>query len=109
MTEAETAWVTGVFEGEGSISFVGKQGVTVKVSMTDEDVIRRLHRITGVGQVGGPYAGTNKPRYVWYCGAKQEVLWLLLEMLPWLGERRTARATGALARVVLPRTRRQRA
>lgn len=106
MTAADLAWVAGVFEGEGSISFVGKQGVTVKVSMTDEDVIRRLHAITGVGQVGGPYAGTNKPRYAWYVGNKHQVRSLLLALRPWLGERRGQRADEALARTELERTRR---
>lgn len=103
MTEAQTAWVAGIVEGEGSISWVGKQGVRVKVAMTDEDVVRRLLTYTGVGTVGGPYDGTNKPRWSWYVGAKEDVWWLLMALLPWFGERRTARAIEAIERAATPK------
>lgn len=61
--------------------------------MTDEAIVRRFHKVVGVGHVNGPYDhGGNKPRWRWET-SRLEHLAIMVEMLwPWLGARRRARA-----------------
>jgi hypothetical protein len=49
--DTEFAWFVGLFEGEGCIGLSSIGRPTVTISMTDEDVIRRAHRICGLGHV----------------------------------------------------------
>lgn len=99
-------WAIGVFEGEGSIVLVeptsrGKRAwkrARLQVSMTDEDVVRRLGEAFGVGTVSGPYTYGSmkngescKPQWAWQVTGPKAVD-LLIQMYPLLGERRRARA-----------------
>lgn len=104
MNEAQTAWVAGVVEGEGCFLLAkrpsGSFQLWVKVNMTDGDIILRLAETTGVGNTRGPVdvnkyntgAARRKPMYYWTVSKKDDVMWLLQELLPWLGERRSAKA-----------------
>lgn len=49
MTPEEVAWVAGLLEGEGyfSISSARHRQARVVCSMTDEDVVRKLHVLAG--------------------------------------------------------------
>lgn len=105
-TEAEWAWVAGLFEGEGTIGFSGIESASVKVSSTDRDVIETLHGMFPVhGGIKTLLPGTSdlsfratRPQHSWRLGKKAEVETFLEGVLPWLHSRRSARATEALAR-----------
>lgn len=101
MTPVEIAWLAGLFEGEGCIAWNGPNGVTLMLSMTDGDVVRRIREVTGVGTVIGPIekGGVRKPVWYWSAGKKGEVLRLLIAMAPLLGERRRERALEAADRL----------
>jgi hypothetical protein len=89
--DIDTAWATGVFEGEGCITISGGTP-SLHVDMTDEDVIRRVAVIFG-GTVTGPtYRADCKPIYHWRCYGVKPVQAVLRRMWPHLGERRRARA-----------------
>ena len=68
ITDTDLAWFAGIVEGEGTFSSQGRHGSRrrpeIAVSMTDEDVIRRCHRITGVGGVSR-YETGFKPMFRW--------------------------------------------
>jgi hypothetical protein len=91
------AWVAGIVEGEGCIRLGDNNGGTTKaltlhVNMTDPDIVRRLQTITGCGRFYGPYDhGSGKQMYSWKSTRSQETYAVLMALLPWLGERRTAR------------------
>jgi hypothetical protein len=104
MTAAETAWVAGVFEGEGTFTYrtysgTGRNQITLRIVMTDLDVIERLHTLTGVGNLYGPYTskqlkqdGTKrKSSYHWAITTQSDVIALGNALYPWLGERRKAK------------------
>ena len=99
------AWAAGLFEGEGSIYINKTPGRLRKdgsrpvyyypvlaVAMSDEDVIRKFHRIVGLGVVNGPYElrEGNKPMWYWRAQGKQAYQ-VMKWMLPYLCSRRTNR------------------
>lgn len=98
-------WAAGIIEGEGSIGFhrdpsrIGGRGTSVSVKMTDEDVVRRLFVVLGVGNVNGPYQSSYpgaKPIWQWAVYAKDDVTNVLDRLLPFLGARRKAKAVEIL-------------
>lgn len=96
---AEYAWAVGVFEGEGTIT-KSRRTRRLAVVSTDEDVILRVHAAFGVGTVRGPYKEREahyKPRWMWDCNYWPDLQPLLQGMLPYLSERRRARAEEMLA------------
>jgi hypothetical protein len=102
MTDAETAWLGGLFEGEGNIAFVGKYSVCLSINMTDEDVVAKCFSVSGVGRRHGPYRvglPRQKPMWSWIVGKQEELRHVLPLLLPWLGERRSARIVEAMARL----------
>jgi hypothetical protein len=92
-TRENLAWVAGVLEGEGS--FLLRQGrrPEVRAAMTDEDIIRRLHEVTGVGGAYGPFKKTfnGKPvkdSWVFSVQNQGEAYALMVALYPWMGQRR---------------------
>jgi hypothetical protein len=99
LTESELNWVAGIFEGEGCISMLGRGAhLSLTVAMADEDVVRRVARLVGVGTVLERSRQVEhwKTLWVWRCGGF-EAAQLLRVLLPHLGARRSARAREALA------------
>lgn len=103
MTEAETAWVAGILEGEGSF-FVSERENRVRacVSMcsTDRDVLGRLVAVTGVGGISSPieHGGSRKTIWQWIVSAAREVETLVIALRPWMCARRGAAIDDMLAR-----------
>lgn len=98
-TEAEVAWAAGIFEGEGCITWHGGGRPMLAVNMTDEDVLRRFADVVG-GKVYGPCQGkgaTWKPYFRWYVQGNERTERVLALFQPWLGRRRTARASEVLS------------
>lgn len=97
-TEREQfAWAAGLFEGEGCFNAFrrrSKWGVQVRLAMTDEDVVRRFAAIMGVGPVRAPRQQRPdwKPIFEWYVQDASDVVAVIERLLPWLGDRRRAKA-----------------
>lgn len=95
LTDVETAWLAGIYEGEGSCGIRGSS-IRVEIVMTDEDVMTRIHELTGIGSLR-PVARRNseyKQAFRWACGSQAAYDFLAL-ILPWLGQRRTERVNEA--------------
>lgn len=105
-TQPAVAWAAGIFEGEGSIEIRAnrfsdgryRQGVRLHMGMTDEDVVRRFSIVVGVGAVNVRRKQHHewKTLYSWTTAAAADAESVLTAFLPWLGDRRRAKATEAL-------------
>jgi hypothetical protein len=108
MKETELAWIAGIIEGEGTVTLKtgstrsGNNFPTLRVVMTDEDVIRSLHRITGLGNIhyqvreDTEKGNKRKDTWIWAVAARDEVRNILEQILPWMHSRRTERIKEAL-------------
>lgn len=97
----EIAWAAGIYEGEGTCYMQRRAKgtrsdiATLKVVMTDEDIVRRFGAVVGVGSISGPHADKRKASYkpTWRYIVHGTRARAVLEMFfPWLGERRKAQA-----------------
>lgn len=99
LSEIEAAWLAGIFEGEGTIIMTKGTHVRLVIGMTDRDVIERIEAL--VPMPTGPRTKKQEAHYkeqwIWYTQRGPTVKVVLEAMLPWLGERRRARALAALA------------
>ena len=106
IAETDSAYIAGLFDGEGSIYFAkrpekkkkhnGKgyrisnsQRISMEVTMTDESVIRWLHEILGVGTVvKKPRKGFRKDgtkylmQWKWRCTFR-DAYWVCLNIWHW--------------------------
>jgi hypothetical protein len=110
----EIAWAAGLFEGEGCISLVDKHGgrfyIVLELSSTDEDVVRRFHRIIACGAVTGPYSGKGDNRkdfFKWRSSAAKDIALATDLLLPLMCSRRAKTWNDALARQQTQRPRRK--
>jgi hypothetical protein len=106
-TETELAWVTGIWEGEGSWSYkkgrtrtfangktyTEKDYLSMKMSMTDQDIMERVAAIMDGRKItwsdGGPVHKSAGQKPCYHIGLQGEaaVRWTEL-MKPFLGNRR---------------------
>jgi hypothetical protein len=100
----QLAWFAGIFEGEGNMFIAKNGGTRLSIRMTDLDVIERVNALfpSIKIQVVVPKpvkAGYSQPKtqYAWRISKPDEVRRIITLMLPWLGERRTAKAREVLA------------
>jgi hypothetical protein len=102
LTPCQLGWVAGLLEGEGAFFLNAKRSTTgetyyagtIACNMTDEDVLRRVADLTGVGKFNGPTVPPNprhKPYWRWQVHKRQDVLALAKAILPLMGQRRTIR------------------
>ena len=61
------------------------------MSMTDEDVVRRVHALTGVGSVTTHQRPNRKRVWTWRTGDREAVDQLAKTVLPHMGARRSAK------------------
>ena len=96
------AWAAGLFEGEGSI-VVRERQAHLYLAMTDADVVQRFAEIVGHGNVHPQKIrpGQTKRQYRWHVAARGEVARILNTFMPYLGERRKAKAIEALELVCI--------
>lgn len=101
MTEQEWAWLAGIIEGEGCISFAGVNSVRLTVNMTDLDILQRCRALTNCGHIGlGKDRGPRrKPLHRWSVGHQNQIRKILPTIWPWMGKRRSARIGVALTRL----------
>jgi hypothetical protein len=115
MTSVELAWLAGLLEGEGSFMMRCESGllsVRISLQMTDEDVVRRAHALTGCGTVA--FCKRQKPHhkdtYRWGVGNMAQVTTLMRWLYPFMGKRRQGQMDRCLQAVIEiggPRTRRR--
>ena len=97
------SWVAGIYEGEGSITVNNtktSKNLQLSVSSTDRDVIEKLYKTTGVGNIQGPYIRKHanllkqpkeiKPMYRWAVYKKDDILHVCKGILPEMCGRRQA-------------------
>lgn len=102
-SKAEIAWMAGIIEGEGSIGLKSnnKGGIAnvpwIKVAMTDEDVIAKLHSVAGFGTVCSSPCASGKTLWLWQSALRDKVPKFLKMIRPWMGERRLAKIDEVLA------------
>lgn len=93
MTDTESAWVAGLFEGEGWVGIAKGKYPYLILKMTDEDVILKLQETVGGGCVHRREGAKDhhKPLYVWDKMGRVFAETLYEQIKPHLGTRRTAR------------------
>src|ERR1700752_3388825 len=100
ISETDRAWLAGLFEGEGCLSIEKNGSPRCTVRMTDRDIIERVHslfpglpmQIVVAKKPRDPGGKLGKTGYVWRISHPDKVREFIALVLPWLGERRTAKA-----------------
>jgi hypothetical protein len=94
MDATDRAWCAGLFEGEGCFTTSGPGRPRATLAMTDEDVVRKFHRLMGFGSVSSQHQLGIGTKTVWYWRvySLSDVALAIDTLLPMLGERRAARA-----------------
>lgn len=105
MRAVDLAWVAGLIEGEGSVytKYVkGRPYPGIRVGMTDEDVVRRLHSLVPGSTITGPHEPTTawgrKPWWLWYAQRQAVAAGLLMSIYPLMGQRRQQSIQSVLAK-----------
>ena len=112
IAEINYAWAAGILEGEGCFSIHRRKdrsntlNTAIHCEMADEDTVRRLHKIFGVGSVnlrtntsGRVDRRKRKPTWIWSAQSKTDAIEVILRVLPYLGERRMAKAKELLSSI----------
>lgn len=86
--ELELAWIAGLLEGEGSFLLRQKRTPVIACSMTDKDVIDKLHSLIGgnVYELGRQKEHHKDVFRVQLCG--KEAFFLMKKIKPFMGQRR---------------------
>lgn len=104
MDTVDIAWFAGIFEGEGCFSIEKNGNTKLTVGMCDKDIIDRIKALFPIHQnvtpvqpkPMQPHYSQPKMRYVWRVSDPDEVVRITNLILPFLGERRTAKANEVL-------------
>ncbi len=109
-TRENLAWLAGIIEGEGTMRWTkpapkrddgrhpGGQSLDLSIAMTDEDVLRRVAEIAGVGKVFGPYQPkpeTRKPIFTYKVSGANAYA-VLAAVFSWLHSRRREQVLTAI-------------
>lgn len=105
LSDYELGWLVGILEGEGCFS-IGmdkrrkhrEKKVRVQLQMGDAEIIAKLIRITGLGNVGGPYKTRSKvhtPMWGWNLGHDDS-----LQIMALVYDHMSARRKARIAEVV---------
>ena len=90
-----SAWMAGLFEGEGCITGQFTRGdyfaPRLSLKMTDYDIVRRFAEMANCGHLREEETG-HKPALRWTCTKRQDIRRLLSLMLPYFGIRRGHKA-----------------
>jgi hypothetical protein len=106
LNDLELGWVAGLIEGEGSFTVKKskrKNGYScqpqLRVSMTDEDVVRKLASLIPVGNVckAGRRTKGGKEVWIWSLSKSQALIDLMIVLRSLLGRRRRERIDFLLA------------
>lgn len=96
-TDQDIAWAAGLFEGEGCITTGGRPDRwQLLLTSNDFDVIEKFSEIVEVGTNSIVRRKIYEDGLRWQCSRRIDVLCVLTDFLPWLGNRRTLRAMEAI-------------
>lgn len=109
MSEVETAWLAGLFEGEACFIYAGKRksgrAVRIVLAMSDKDVVARAYAIVGSGhfnpdkgKVSRKYPD-SKPMYEFSMAAQSDCRELMQRILPFMGQRRSEKLSELIAHI----------
>lgn len=102
LSETDIAWLAGLLEGEGSfrlddrpskryLKSTAPPAPVMKVSMTDKDIIERVSKMLKKDYYQASRKTTgNKTEYIVSCQVRSILIYLLPQLLPYFGERRSA-------------------
>ena len=65
--------------------------------MTDEDVVRKLCRITGIGHIYSSFPSVGKEIYIWDVGKQEDVVAIMMTLYSLMGIRRQEKIRELLA------------
>ncbi len=82
----EVAWLAGIVEGEGCFQF-NRNTPSIKVVMTDKDIIERVCSLFQCNLVYGGKRGNHKPIFIAHVSSYKAAQWMMT-ILPFMGERR---------------------
>ena len=97
-SKEEIIWLAGLLEGEGSFSLSGKIGVGVGLGTSDKDVAERAGKLMGKEPTLDKSYSPLSRKPIWrvrVCGYRARRVMECI--LPWMGERRTAKIKELLA------------
>lgn len=89
MSEIETAWLSGVFDGEGCIVWANRRKtkpiLVLQIGNTSRELIERVIEVTGCGRVTGgrPRKEGNAPFFGWGISSSNAIA-VLTQMHPYL-------------------------
>jgi len=92
----KNAWVAGLLEGEGCFR-INENYPRITCEMTDEDTIRRLHKIIGKGSIlynkpriiqSYQNIKKRKPTWCWGVSSANDVLDISNKIIPYMSDRR---------------------
>lgn len=101
-TALDVAWAAGLFEGEGCWNAYVREGgkiqMQARLGMTDRDVVERFAQVVQCGAIHERLSREqhHKPMYEWYVYEAEKVRDLIALFLPFMGERRRAKALSVL-------------
>lgn len=103
--ELDVAWAAGLFEGEGCWNVYtrpnGKRQILAGLAMTDQDVVERFCEVVGFGAIHRSHSAVHvargdKPLFVWRIYEASKVRELVALFMPYMGDRRRAKALKVL-------------
>lgn len=95
----EWGWVAGLLEGEGYFGHRRNGDLIIQIVMTDGDVIKRLHKVLGLGPTFKQrQLPSGKTAFVWNLTKQADCAGLMMTLLPMMGERRQAKIIECLER-----------
>jgi hypothetical protein len=101
VTDTEAAWLAGLLEGEGYLGCRndGTHSHTVRLNLTDRDVIERVVAVTGLGRVWErqPTGSMRRGSWQWAVYVREDADELMARIRPYMGERRRAAIDEALS------------
>lgn len=102
MTDTEAAWLAGLLEGEGYFQITKPRHhhptqVVIRLSMTDKDVVEKAAKLLNNVPVNQKARTTKrKTIYAISLSKRDEVEKILLQILPYMGSRRSQRINECL-------------
>lgn len=96
----DLSWAAGLFEGEGCLFFQKArtyQTASMKLGMTDKDVVTRFHAVVGLGNICPPrMLKSGKQLWMWQVVGFANVQAIVAAFWNYLGDRRKAKAEEVL-------------
>ena len=101
LIDQDYGWAAGILEGEGCFSIFQKKNKTYKTlaihcEMTDEDTIRKLQEVLGVGNINYRKSRddrkVSKPSWILSIQKQKDIFNTLIRVMPYLRKRRLDKA-----------------